>query len=200
MDYLLVLLPKIQNLGVWIYWIILLVSLLESLAFVGLFVPGTTALIFAGFMASQGIIDIGDLIWFAAIGGVLGDAASFYIGKHSAERIKTSRLFKPEYEAKGEAFFHRYGDFSVILARFVGPLRPVVPFVAGMVKMRYKKFLVFNIIGAFAAATAYLLIGYFFGEAWGRVGPIIEHAKVGLLILAGAGLVGYIFKKKLFKQ
>ena len=198
MNYLLALLPKLQHLGLWGYWIVLLAAFLESFAFVGLAIPGTTVIIFAGFLAAQGIFDIGDLIWFVALGGIMGDAASFYLGKHNAERLKTSRLFKLSYQAKGEACFRRFGDVSVILARFIGPLRPVVPFVAGLFKMSYKKFLILNILGAFAAAAVYLFIGYFFGEAWGRVGPLLEHAKVALLILLGAVVVGYMLRKKLF--
>ncbi len=199
MDYLHLLLPKLQHLGLWGYWVVLLAAFLESLAFVGLFIPGTTITIFVGFLAAQGVFDFGDLIWFVALGGILGDGISFYLGQHNAERLKHSRLFRAAHHKKGEEFFRRFGDMSIILARFIGPLRPVVPFVAGVCHLRVRKFIIFNVVGTFAASAVFLLIGYYFGGLWGRVGPWIEHIKVAIIIAGAAIAVGYLLHKKLFK-
>ncbi len=188
------LLPKLEHLGLWGYWIVLLVALLESLAFVGLFIPGTTVVIIVGFLATHGIFDIGDLLWFVAIGGILGDGISFYLGKHSAEKIKASKLFRASYQNKGEAFFRRFGDLSIILARFIGPIRPVLPFVAGIFGMKNKKFFFYNILGAFASAAAYLLIGFFFGAAWREVHLWFRKFEGIVIIILIIPLVGYMLR------
>lgn len=167
MDYLITLLPQIESIGLWAYWILLLVSLLESLAFVGLAIPGSVIIIFAGFVASRGILDIGDLIWFVAIGAVLGDGISFYLGKGGLAFLrKHDTVFKDTHLAKAEAFFKKYGNKSVFFGRFISPIRPVIPFVAGMSQMETKQFFFWNIASAFGFALVFLATGYFVGGAW----------------------------------
>ena len=80
MDYIASLLPAYESIGLWGYWVIFLISFLESVVFLGAVVPGTLLILFAGFASAQGILDISDLIWFAAIGASLGDVVSFYLG------------------------------------------------------------------------------------------------------------------------
>lgn len=167
MDYLITLLPQIDSIGLWAYLIVLLVSLLESLAFVGLAVPGSVIIIFAGFVASRGILDIGDLIWFVAIGAILGDGISFYLGKRGLAFLRRhDKIFKDEHLAKTEAFFKKHGNESVFFGRFISPIRPVIPFVAGMSQMDTKQFFFWNIVSAFGFAIAFLSMGYFVGGAW----------------------------------
>lgn len=185
----------------WIYGLIFLISIFESLAFVGLVIPGTTVVIAAGVLASRHLLDIGDLIWCVALGGVAGDTISFFLGRSGITLFsEKSRLFKKEYMDKGQEFFLRYGNKSVLFARFFGPLRPVVPFVAGLVKMDFKKFLFYNVISAFLAAPVYLLFGYFFGETWRQVRHLRGGAEIAfLIVLIGVGvwLVGRKQKKLL---
>ena len=83
-------LPTIQSLGVFGYWIVLIFALLESLAFVGITVPGATIVVFAGILSAQGYLDLGDLILFATIGAILGDTISYYLGSRG------KYLFRPE--------------------------------------------------------------------------------------------------------
>lgn len=167
------LLPTIEHLGFFGYWFILLVSLLESLAFIGSFVPGAVIIIFMGLLSSQGYLDIGDLIWFAAIGAILGDGISYYLGTKGAHFFKEENKFlKVSHLDKGERFFKKYGNKSIFFARFIGLLRPIIPFVAGLTGMNIRIFLFWNIISAFLWAASHLLVGYFFGgaltvvEAW----------------------------------
>ena len=90
MNFLTDILPSLSHLGVWGYWLVLLVALLESLVLVGVVVPGAVLVVFAGFLSSQGYLDIGDLIWFAATGAILGDSISYYLG------TKGTRFFHNE--------------------------------------------------------------------------------------------------------
>ncbi len=145
MDYLNSLLPAIEHFRFWGYWIILLVSLVESLAFVGIIIPGTTFIILVGFVSSKGFLDLGDVILFAAAGAIIGDVLSYYLGRHIKENFgEDSRIFKIKYLQRGKMFFYKYGGRSVFLGRFIGPIRPIIPFVAGMFKMDKKRFILWN--------------------------------------------------------
>ncbi len=137
------LLPVVEHLGMFGYWLILLVSLLESLAFVGLLIPGTIMVLFSGFLSAQGYLDLGDLIWFTAIGGILGDGISYWLGTKGKQLFRNnSKVFKERHIERAERFFKKHGNKSIFLGRFIGPLRPIVPFMAGLSKMDKRNFFV----------------------------------------------------------
>jgi undecaprenyl-diphosphatase len=168
-------LPKMQHLGYWSYWIALGISLLESLAFVGIIFPGTTLIVIIGFLSPQIGLDIGDLIWFCAIGAFIGDSVSYWLGRKGKNYFPgEGKLLRQNHFAAAEDFFERHGNKSIFLGRFVGPLRPIVPFVAGFLKMNIGSFLFWNIASAFAWAATHLLAGYFFG---GIVGSFVRISK-----------------------
>ena len=167
MNFLTNILPSLSHLGVWGYWLVLLFSLLESLVFVGVIVPGSIVVVFAGFLSSQGYLDIGDLIWFATIGAILGDGISYYLGTKGTGFFRNeNRFLKASHLEHGEQFFRKHGSKSIFLGRFVAPLRPIVPFIAGISGMKKGKFLFWNIISAFLWSASHLLLGYFFGSAF----------------------------------
>lgn len=173
MEFFTSLLPTIEHLGLIGYWLVLLVSFAESLAFVGEFVPGGIIVVLAGFLSAQGYLDLGDLIWFAAIGAILGDSLSYWFGSKGARLFRNeNRILKLSHLEKGEQFFKKHGEKSILIGRFIGPMRPIVPFVAGLFRMRQRTFLLWNIVSGFLWAVGYLLLGYLFGgaasviEAW----------------------------------
>ncbi len=166
------------------YWIVLFVAVAESLAFIGLIIPGTFFIILVGFLAASGVLDLGDLIWFAAAGAILGDGISFYLGRQGIGLFKKeSRIFRLDYLEKGERFFRQYGGKSVFLGRFIGPIRPVIPFVAGILKMRRRDFFLYNIASAFLWAPGCLLLGYFFGGIWKTIVLWSTRAELFLLVI-----------------
>lgn len=202
MEYLLTLLPKIEFLGAWSYWILLLISILESTAFVGLVIPGTTAAIFTGFLASRHIIDLGDAIWFMAIGGIIGDTISFYLGRKSKELqwLQNNKLLRKEHLLKAEKFFNDHGDKSVITARFIGPLRPIIPFVAGLFQMPARRFFLYNIVGGIVSTISFIYIGYFFGEVYNTYHYLFRRIEGGILIVLATLIVGYFINKQIIKE
>lgn len=193
MNFINHILPALPHLGVWGYWLVLLASFAESVVLVGEVIPGSTLLIFIGFLSAQGILDIGDLIWFAAIGAILGDGLSYYLGTKGTNFFRNeNRFLKTTHLERGQRFFEKHGDKSIFLGRFIGFLRPIVPFVAGLSEMSPKRFLFWNITSAFLWAASHLLLGYFFGsafaviETWGtRVGYGIGLLFVFFLVLYG---------------
>ena len=199
MDLLHAISPSLEHFRALSYALVLAVSLLESLAFVGLFVPGTVFIVLSGLLAAQGVLDVGDVIVSATIGAILGDLVSFYLGRQSHRLFGPDRrVFKPQHLEKTEKFVQKYGSKSIWIGRFVGPLRPVVPFVAGLSKMDPKKFLLWNVVSGIAWALVHVLTGYFFGEA---LGPIERWTnRIGyVLVTALAMLALFFWVKKLAK-
>ncbi len=190
-------LPYLDNLGALGYWVVFLIAFLEALAFIGAFVPGASIVVIAGFLSSHGYLHIGDLIWFAAIGAILGDAASYYLGTKGTRFFREeNRLLKASHLERAQRYFERHGSKSIFFGRFIGPIRPVVPFVAGLSRMNMRTFIFWNVVSGFAWAISHLLLGYFFGgafkaiEAWStRAGFFV----LGLLLVTGA--VWLAFKK-----
>ena len=182
-NFLTNILPSLSHLGIWGYWLVLLAALLESLVLVGVVVPGAVLVVFAGFLSAQGYLDIGDLIWFAAIGAILGDGISYYLGTKGTRFFHNeNRLLKADHLESGKQFFHKHGSKSIFLARFVGPLRAIVPFVAGISGMKKSRFLFWNIISAFLWSASHLLAGYFFGNAFTAIE--VWSTRVGYAIAA----------------
>ena len=192
MDYIASLLPAYESIGLWGYWVIFLISFLESVVFVGAVVPGTLLILFAGFASAQGILDISDLIWFAAIGASLGDVVSFYLGN------KGVRFFNVENKLlrTSKKFFKAHGGKSLLLGKFSGPLRSMVPFVAGLSHMPLKPFLFWNITSAFLWATTLLLLGYFFGSTIDSLELWITRTGVFILALFFLAIVLWFIIKQ----
>jgi membrane protein DedA with SNARE-associated domain len=175
-------LPTIQHFTMLGYWVLFFISLTESLVFVGILVPGTTIIVITGFLSSKGIFDLGDVIWFVAIGAILGDTLSFYLGTREKKLFRPDRkFFHISRLEKAEQFFQKHGGKSVFFGRFIGPMRALIPFIAGMAKMNPRLFVLWNVTSAFAWAVTYLLLGYFFGQAW----QVIEtwSTRVSLLLI-----------------
>lgn len=151
----------------WLALAIFSTAFTESLAIAGIIVPGVAFLFTISVMAAQtGMPLITVLIW-AGLGAIAGDVLSFAIGRLFQGRLTSvwplSRY--PEQISKAEGFFRQHGGKSVIIGRFVGPLRPVIPMIAGALLMPWRRFLAFNIGSAIGWAPAYMLPGYLVGSA-----------------------------------
>lgn len=202
MNFLSSLSELLQNFGAFGYWIILIVSLAESLAFVGLFVPGGTFLAFAGFLSVHGILNPFYIALFAAVGALLGDGVSYYLGTLGTGWFrKDSRFLKLNHLESGNQFFQKYGGKSIFFGRFIGPIRPIIPFVAGMARMKIGPFILWNAVSAVLWGTIYTAIGYFFGAALPVIELWIKRAgiySVGvILIVAGLWFVYWKFGYKI---
>ena len=169
----------------WAGLFVLVVSALESFLVVGLFVPGTVVMFGIGTMIAAGSMELLPTLLWAAVGAVLGDGTSYFIGRFYHQRLRVIWPFRkyPQMIGRGVEFFHSHGGKSIVLARFVGPVRPLVPAVAGMLNMPAKRFFLFNILSAMLWAPAYILPGVLFGASLGIAAEIAGRLALLLAIL-----------------
>lgn len=143
------------------------ISTIESVAIIGTIIPGTIMMTAVGALAGAGVIPLWLTLVCAIAGAIVGDGISYLLGYHFKDRIRVMWPFRtnPQWIQKGEAFFHKHGGKSVFIGRFVGPVRAIVPLIAGMLGMKPLKFYVANILSAIGWAPAYLLPGIILGAA-----------------------------------
>lgn len=139
----------------------------ENGLFFGFFLPGDSLLFTAGFLASQGYANIWVLGATCLLAAILGVSVGYAFGARWGRRIfhrPNSRFFKQEYLAKAEDFYHRHGSKTIVLARFVPIVRTFAPIVAGVGNMRYRTFLLYNIIGGLVWVGGLVGAGFWLGE------------------------------------
>lgn len=139
----------------------------ESGLFIGFFLPGDSLLFTAGFLASQGFLDIRWLLILSFAGAVLGDSFGYAFGRRVGYRIFTkedSLLFHKDHLRKAKVFYEKYGGKAIFLARFLPIVRTFAPILAGVGNMNYRKFLLFNIMGGLAWAVGITLTGFYLGN------------------------------------
>jgi membrane-associated protein len=160
------LLEIIQNYGVWTYAILFLIVFCETGLVITPFLPGDSLLFAAGIFAGTGSLQIGWLLLILFAAAILGDAVNYSIGYRIGKKLldnPNSRIFKKEYIEKTHRFYEKYGGKTIIIARFVPIVRTFAPFLAGVGRMSYLKFAVYNVTGAVAWVLIGVLAGYFFG-------------------------------------
>lgn len=177
-----------QNPG-WAYLAVFLIAFAESMAVVGLLVPGVVMMFGIGALIAADALAFWPVLAWAVVGAVVGDGASFWLGYHFRERLTQIWPFTryPDSLTSGIAFFQKYGGKSVAFGRFVGPVRAVIPLVAGMLGMPPARFLLANVLSALAWAPAYLLPGMVFGASLELAAEVAFHLVI--LLVATLALV-----------
>ena len=185
-DFLNTLTELINQNPTWAGLIVFLIAMVESLAIIGIIVPGVAIMFAVGALISNGTLDLVSTVLWAAAGASLGDGLSFALGKHYDQRVYNVNWFKnnPTVLEKGHRFFEKYGIFSVLIGRFVGPIRAVIPLVAGILDMPLKKYIPINIVASLLWAPAYLLPGFFFEKSTTLIPANIQNKWPLLLIIA----------------
>jgi membrane-associated protein len=189
------LLNTILSIPAWaVYLVVGLLAFGESAAFVGLVLPGETALLLGGVLAGTGRVSLPVMIAVAVVAAVGGDSLGFEIGRLGGTAIRRSRagrwVGEPRWR-RAEDFMRRHGAVAVLLGRWVGIMRALVPALAGMTRMPYRKFLLFNATGGALWATAVVVAGYFAGTSWqqvltwlGRTGLIVGVVLAVVVVIA----------------
>ncbi len=168
----------------WGYWTVLVVLLLEN---AGVPVPGETVLLFASFLAfSERRLHLPYIILVAIAACTLGDNCGYVIGHFGGrpllERYKHIFRIRDATIRRGEKLFARHGPLAIFLARFIFGMRILAGPLAGVLRMPWRSFVLFNFLGAAAWVSAVALVGYFFGSQWDHLVVVFKRVDSGILV------------------
>jgi membrane-associated protein len=175
-----------QHYGAWIYAVLFLIVFCETGLVVTPFLPGDSLLFVAGTIAGAGEMNVHLMAGLLVLAAVLGDSLNYAIGHYLGPRVfryEDSWFFKRAYVERTHAFFERHGGKTIVIARFLPIVRTYAPFVAGIGRMEYGRFLLFNVTGALLWVVLLTYAGYLFGNM-----PVIKDnltlVIVGIILLS----------------
>ena len=176
----------------WLGLAIFVVACVECLAIAGIIVPGTVLLFAVAVLAGSGAFSLGETLLLGFLGGLLGDVISYAVGKYFHQNIRRLPLLRshPEWIGSAEAYFQRYGIASLLVGRFIGPLRPMLPMVAGMFDMPLPRFIAVSLVAGAGWSVAYLLPGWATGAAMRLPLPEGFWLDAGIIVGTLAVLIG----------
>lgn len=157
----------IRQYGVWSYALLFVVIFCETGLIVTPLLPGDSLLFAAGTLAAAGALDVNTLCVTLCIAAILGDTVNYWIGAWLGPKVfyeENARFFKKEYLDRTHRFYERYGGKTIILARFIPIIRTFAPFVAGIGRMSYARFLIYNATGGIVWVVSLTYCGYLFGN------------------------------------
>jgi undecaprenyl-diphosphatase len=178
---------------VWAWVAVFFVAFAESVAILGLLVPGVVLMFGFGALIATGALEFWPVFWWAVAGAVTGDSLSFWLGRHFQHQLRGFWPFSrhPRALERGIDFFQRYGGKSVAIGRFFGPVRAVIPLVAGMMGMPPWRFIIANLLSALAWAPAYLLPGVVLGASLELASEVALRLVLLLLLLLAVLWLSY---------
>jgi membrane-associated protein len=174
-----------MNYGLWVYALLFLIVFLETGVVVTPFLPGDSLLFAVGALAAAGVLDVTAALSLLTAAAVIGDNTNYFIGRTVGPRVFTehNRLLKREHLLRTQRFYEKHGGKTVVLARFVPIVRTFAPFVAGVGRMHYPRFIAFDVGGGILWVWSFGLLGYFFGNQ-----PVIKEnfglAIVGVIVIS----------------
>ena len=157
----------IHTYGLWTYAILFTIVFCETAFVVTPFLPGDSLLFAAGTFAALGSLDEFWLLTILSAAAILGDTVNYWIGSFTGPKIfrkEHVRFLNKEYLNRTHHFYEKHGGKTIVIARFVPIIRTFAPFVAGIGKMSYTKFISYNVIGGIVWVTSFLLTGFYFGN------------------------------------
>lgn len=180
--------PLIAHLMAHPHWaeaFIFFIAFFEAFAVIGTFVPAAAPLFLAGTLAGAGSLSLWALFGWAIAGAIAGDGVSYWLGHHYQDRIENKWPFShhPALLERGGQFFRQHGGKSIILGRFIAPVRALVPVIAGMLGMRPSRFYTMNILSALVWAPVHILPGVLFGASLRLAGAVTSRLVIILILL-----------------
>ncbi|AMQ01298.1 Alkaline phosphatase [Pedobacter cryoconitis] len=183
------------------FYVLIFVIFAETGLFFGFFLPGDYLLFLAGMFVATGKLDVNIyvLIFGLIASAVSGNFTGYWFGKKTGPVLydrKDTFLFKKRYLKAAEAYYHKQGAFALIMGRFVPIVRTFAPIIAGVVRLDFKKFALYNICGAFLWITSLTLLGYFLGKKFEKeINAYLLYIIVGFMVITTIPLL-YTFLKK----
>lgn len=174
----------VDQYGAWTYWIIFATVFAETGLVVAAFLPGDSLLFAAGAFAGAGHIEIVRLVIGIHVAAILGDSCNYWIARKVGHQVlvRWTKIVRPAYVRKASMFYRKHGIKAVMLSRFVPTFRTFVPFVAGISKMKYLRFLTASVLGTMIWVTVFVMGGYYFGTIdWVKENLALAIVCLGIL-------------------
>jgi membrane-associated protein len=185
----------IKAYGIFVYFLLFFVIFLETGFVIIPFLPGDSLLFVAGTFAATGALNLYVLLILFSLAAIIGDSVNYFVGNYFGVKV-FSKFINKKYMDKTKDFYHQYGAKTIVISRFVPIIRSMAPFVAGMGKMDYKKFLVYNVVGGIAWVAVFVFGGYFFGTI-----PIIKnHLTISIIIIVILSTIPAVIEFFKFKK
>jgi len=183
------------------FYLVILIVFAETGLFFGFFLPGDYLLFLAGLFCALNKIDVNiyTLCLGLFIAGVLGNFTGYWFGYRAGPMLfkrKDSFIFKRKYVVMAEEFYHKYGGTALIIGRFVPIVRTFAPIFAGVVKLDFKKFVLYNVAGAAIWVLVLTLSGYFLGIEFPWIIHYVEYVVVGMIVIAFLPIAITLLKKR----
>jgi membrane-associated protein len=188
----------VQVWGAWIYAVLFIVIFVETGLIIMPFLPGDSLLFVAGAIAAVGGMSLETLVITLTLAAILGDALNYSIGRAIGSRVfswESSRFFNKESFDKTYLFFERYGPITIVVGRFLPLIRTFAPFVAGVVSMQYRRFLIYNVFGAVLWVAGLTTLGYLLGnQVW--VKENFSAVALAMIVVPGIAALWLVFRKR----
>ncbi len=171
----------------------------ETGLLVGVIFPGDTLLFSAGILAALGEFSLPLIIILSTVAAITGDAVGYLTGKKIGPKIFTkedSFFFRKSYVEKAQKFFHDHGVKTIMFARFVPVVRTFAPFLAGVGKMQYEKFALYNVLGGIVWCVSVPLLGYYLGRTFPEIEKLILPLILAVVVLSFIPLTVAYFRRK----
>lgn len=188
--------------GVWVYAILFAIIFVETGLVVMPFLPGDSLLFVCGAIAAVGGMNLPLLMVLLIVAAILGDAVNYSVGRFFGPRVfgwEQSRFFNKAAFDRTHAFYERHGPITIVVARFLPFVRTFAPFVAGVAEMTYRRFTLYNVVGAIIWVVSLTLLGYWIGNLpWVR-----EHfswVALALVIIPGLPAVFEVLRHTVFRR
>jgi len=152
----------ILNYGAYVYMMMFFVVFVETGVVIMPFLPGDSLLFVAGTFAAVGSLDVMYLFLLLSAAAIIGDTVNYWVGSYFGEKV-FAKFIKKEHMDAAKSFYEKHGKKAIVFARFVPIMRTLAPFVAGIGKMNYRTFLMYNVMGGVTWVLIFVFAGYSFG-------------------------------------
>ncbi|WP_316802220.1 DedA family protein [Pedobacter nototheniae] len=188
------------------FYLVLFVIYAETGLFFGFFLPGDYLLFLAGMFVATGKLDVNIAVLLAglSVAAIMGNFTGYWFGRKTGPMLyhrKDSFFFKKKYLKAAEEYYNKQGAFALIMGRFVPIVRTFAPIFAGVVKLDFKKFAFYNIVGGVLWIVSLTLLGYFLGKRFEKeINDYLLYIIIGFIIITTIPLLITFVKSKVVKD
>src|ERR1700748_996437 len=187
------------------FYLLLIVVFAETGLFFGFFLPGDYLLFLAGILCATGLLNIPVYLLVASLiaAGFLGNYVGYWFGYRTGHILFSkddSLFFKKRYIHIAEEFYEKHGGMALVLGRFFPIIRTFAPIFAGIVRVDFKKFTIYNVIGSVAWVSTFTLAGYFLGRRYPQLKDYLQYIVIGLILITTIPLIFAFLRRKLQRR